>query len=136
MLTADTGGATAVLVDELYVIRTLDLLPSPYMMVIYNMPDLSQVEGFEWDEGNSRKSVEKHDVSQAEAEQVFFNEPLLIVEDVSHSSYEIWLHALGHTDAGRLLHISFTLRGNGKLIRVISARTMQRKERLRYEQEA
>jgi uncharacterized DUF497 family protein len=31
---------------------------------------------------------------------------------------------------------SFTLRGNGKLIRVISARTMYRKERLRYEQEA
>jgi len=87
-------------------------------------------------EGNSRKSVEKHDVSQAEAEQVFFNEPLLVVEDVSHSSYEIRLHALGHTDVGRLLHISFTLRGNGKLIRVISARTMHRKERLRYEQEA
>ena len=32
-------------------------------------------------------------------------------------------HALGHTDAGRLLHISFTLRGNGRLIRVISAWT-------------
>jgi uncharacterized protein len=90
--------------------------------------DLSQIEGFEWDEGNSRKS--------AEAEQVYFNEPLLIVEDVSHSSYEIRLHALGQTDAGRLLHISFTPRGNGKLIRVISARTMHRKERLRYEQEA
>jgi uncharacterized protein len=98
------------------------------------MPDLSQVEGFEWDEGNSRKSVEKHDVGQAEAEQVFFNEPLLIVEDVSHSSDEIRLHALGRTDA--LLHITFTLRGNGQLIRVISARTMHRKERLRYEQEA
>jgi uncharacterized protein len=99
------------------------------MMVIYIMlPDLSQIEGFEWDEGNA--------VSQAEAEQVFFNEPLLIVEDVRHSSYEIRLHALGQTDAGRLLHISFTLRGNGKLIRVISARTMHRKERLRYEQEA
>src|SRR6266481_6515939 len=99
-------------------------------MVIYTMRDLSQIEGFEWDEGNSRKSVEKHDVSQAEAEQVFFNEPLLIVEDVSHSSYEIRLHALGHTDVGRLLHISFTLRGNGKLIRVISARAMRRKERM------
>jgi uncharacterized protein len=107
------------------------------MMVIYIMlPDLSQIEGFEWDEGNSRKSIDKHAVSQAEAEQVFFNEPLLIVEDVRHSSYEIRLHALGQTDAGRLLHISFTLRGNGKLIRVISARTMHRKERLRYEQEA
>ena len=45
------------------------------------------------------------------------------------------LQALGRTDAGRLLHISFTLRGDG-LIRVISARTMHRKERLRYEHEA
>ena len=105
-------------------------------MVIYTMPDLSQIEGFEWDEGNNRKSIDKHAVSQAEAEQVFFNEPLLIVEDVRHSSYEIRLHALGQTDAGRLLHISFTLRGDAKLIRVISARTMHRKERLRYEQEA
>jgi len=92
------------------------------------MLDLSQVEGFEWDQGNNRKSVEKHDLSQAEAEQVFFNEPLLIVEDVSHSSYEIRLHGLGQTDAGRLPHVSFTLRSNGKLIRVISARTMHRKE--------
>ena len=100
------------------------------------MPDLSQIEGFEWDEGNSRKNVEKHDVSQAESEQVYFNEPLLIVEDASHKSYEVRLHALGHTDAGRPLHISFTLRRNGKLIRVISARTMHRKERLRYDQEA
>ncbi len=63
------------------------------------MPDLSQIEGFEWDEGNSRKSIDKHAVSQAEAEQVFFNEPLLIVEDVRHSSYEIRLHALGFTTA-------------------------------------
>ena len=106
------------------------------MMVIYNMLDLAQVEGFDWDEGNSRKSVEKHDVSQAEAEQIFFSDPLLIVEDVSHSAREPRLHALGRTDAGRLLHISFTLRGNGRLIRVISARTMHRKERLRYEHEA
>jgi uncharacterized protein len=100
------------------------------------MLDLSQIEGFEWDEGNSRKSVEKHDVSQGEAEQVFFNDPLLIIEDVRHSSYETRLHALGRTDAGRLLHISFTLRGSGKLIRVISARAMHRKEKTRYEQEA
>ena len=99
------------------------------------MLDLAQIEGFDWDEGNSRKSVEKHDVSQAEAEQIFFNDPLLVVEDVSHSVRELRLQALGRTDAGRLLHISFTLRGDGKLIRVISARTMHRKERLRYEHE-
>jgi uncharacterized DUF497 family protein len=78
----------------------------------------------------------KHDVNQAEAEQVFFNDPLLIVEDDRHSALEVRLHALGRTDAGRLIHISFTLRGGDRLIRVISARTMHRKERLRYEQES
>ena len=107
-----------------------------YMMVIYTMLDLPQVEGFDWDEGNARKSVEKHDVSQGEAEQIFFNDPLLVVEDVRHSVGEPRLHALGRTDAGRLLHISFTLRGEGRLIRVISARTMSAKERKRYEHEA
>jgi uncharacterized DUF497 family protein len=105
-------------------------------MVIYNMLDLSRIEGFDWDEGNRRKSVEKHDVSQAEAEQIFFNDLLLIVEDVSHSIREARLHALGRTDVGRLLHVSFTLRGDGRLIRVISARAMHRKERIRYEQKA
>jgi uncharacterized DUF497 family protein len=100
------------------------------------MFDLLRIEGFDWDEGNSRKSAEKHDVSQAEAEQIFFNDPLLIVEDISHSVHEIRLHALRHTDSGRLLHVSFTLRDEGRLIRVISARAMHRTERLRYEQEA
>ena len=100
------------------------------------MLDLAQIEGFDWDESNSRKSVEKHDVSQAEVEQIFFNDPLLVVEDVSYSVRELRLQTLGRTDAGRLLHISFTLRSDGKLIRVISARTMHRKERLRYEHES
>ena len=100
------------------------------------MLDLARIEGFDWDEGNARKSVEKHDVSQGEAEQIFFNDPLLIVEDVGHSVRELRLHALGRTEAGRLLHVTFTLRGRGRLIRVISARTMHRKERVRYEQES
>ena len=99
------------------------------------MIDLSQIEGFEWDQGNSRKSVAKHGVAQSEAEQVFFNEPLLVVQDVRHSGSEARLHALGRTDAGRMLHIAFTLRDAGRLIRVISARTMSRVERKRYEQE-
>lgn len=100
------------------------------------MLDLSRIEGFDWDHGNARKSVEKHDVGQGEAEQVFFNDPLLVVEDAGHSVHELRLHALGRTDAGKLLHISFTLRGDGRLIRVISARTMSARERVRYEQEA
>lgn len=105
------------------------------MMIIYVMLDLKRIEGFDWDEGNAVKSVEKHQVSRGEAEQIFFNDPLGVSEDVVHSAREPRLHALGRTDAGRLLHVIFTLRNDARLIRVISARPMNRKERTRYEQD-
>ena len=94
------------------------------------------IEGFEWDDGNSRKSADKHGVTQAEAEQVFFNEPLLVTADARHSARESRFHALGRTDAGRLLHVTFTLRHQGTRLRVISARDTHRKERGLYEKEA
>src|SRR5438105_1182456 len=104
-----------------------------YMWYIQQMDAIKDATGFDWDEGNSRKSANKHDVSQTEAEQVFLNEPLFVLEDIRHSLGEPRFHALGHTDRGRLLHITFTLRGRGKFIRVISARTMHRKEREIYD---
>jgi uncharacterized DUF497 family protein len=100
------------------------------------MVDLSHVQGFQWDGGNSRKSADKHNVSQGEAEQIFFNLPILQADDPHHSETEARFRALGQTDERRLLHVTFTLRGQGRLIRVISARDMNRKERQRYEQEA
>ena len=107
-----------------------------YVWHIPHVIDLTHAEGFQWDAGNDRKSADKHDVSQSEAEQVFFNQPLLVVSDDRHSQDEIRLHALGRTDDRRFLHVTFTLRGGGRLIRVISARSMHRKERIRYEQNA
>ena len=92
------------------------------------MIPLSKITGFNWDEGNTRKN-EKHGVSMAEAEQVFFNAPLILLEDAKHSSAEPRFHALGQTDDDRLLHITFTLRDAGEKIRVISARDMHRKEK-------
>lgn len=97
------------------------------------MIDLNQITGFDWGSGNERKN-EKHGVSMAEAEQVFFNTPLLLLEDGAHSQNEPRIHALGKTDEGRALHITFTLRQSGGLIRVILARDMHRKERAVYEQ--
>jgi uncharacterized DUF497 family protein len=97
------------------------------------MIDLAIVTGFDWDDGNARKN-EKHGVSAAEAEQVFFNSPLLLVADARHREGEPRLHALGRTDEARLLHISFTLRYEGRRIGVISARDMHRRERSIYEQ--
>ena len=97
------------------------------------MLDFTQITGFDWDDGNSRKSDEKHGVSQAEAEQLFFNEPLLLLPDTVHSQVELRIHALGKTDSDRRLHVTFILRFNNSKIRVISARDMHRKERAIYE---
>ena len=98
------------------------------------MIDFKKIIGFDWDDANSRKNEDKHGVTMAEAEQLFFNMPLLMLEDSAHSKMELRIHALGKTDEARMLHITFTLREAGALIRVISARDMNRKERKIYEQ--
>lgn len=100
------------------------------------MIDWTRIKGFDWDDGNARKNADKHEVSQSEAEQVFFNDPLLVLADRKHSGGEARFHALGHTDDGRRLHITFTLRGGESLLRVISARDMSRKERDAYGKKA
>jgi uncharacterized DUF497 family protein len=98
------------------------------------MIDFERIAGFDWDDGNARKN-EQHSVTQPEAEQVFFDTHLLVVQDEKHSSAEPRFHALGKTVEGRLLHVTFTLRGENTLLRVISARDMHRKERNIYGQE-
>ncbi|MGL5362030.1 MAG: BrnT family toxin [Bosea sp. (in: a-proteobacteria)] len=99
------------------------------------MIDIRLVIGFEWDDGNARKSEDKHGISQSQAEQVFGNEPLLLFDDVTHSIGEVRYHAYGRTDEGDLLQISFTMRHDDTVIRVISSRRMSRKERERYDEE-
>ena len=91
------------------------------------MKILSQCEGFEWDEGNINKNWLKHKVSPAECEQIFFNKPLVIQDDLKHSEAEKRFYALGRTDSKRNIFIAFTVRK--KRIRVITARDMSRKER-------
>jgi hypothetical protein len=85
---------------------------------------------FVWDDGNATKNSSKHEVSQAECEQAFFNAPLVLAADPAPSGAEDRFFVLGQTDAGRLLLEVFTLRGT--LIRVISARPMSRREREVY----
>ena len=100
------------------------------------MFDFARIEGFDWDDGNSRKSDERHGVTQAEAEQVFTDRRIVVSDDVDHSDTEERYHALGASPNGRRLHVTFTLRRGGTLIRVISARDMNRKERARYDSQA
>lgn len=94
--------------------------------------ELSDCTGLDWDAGNAQKNWELHQVSQAECEEPFFNRPLLIAADETHSQQEARYAALGQTNGARRLAIIFTRRGT--LIRVISARDMSRRERRVYEQ--
>jgi len=91
----------------------------------------SYFEGFDWDAGNSNKNFIKHNVRNSECEQVFFNQPLIILEDTVHSVVEKRWAAFGMTDSGRLLMVIFT--GRKRLVRIISARDMDRGERQYYE---
>jgi uncharacterized DUF497 family protein len=93
---------------------------------------LTGCTGFDWDDGNLEKNWERHRVPFWEAEEVFFNEPLVVSPDREHSTSESRYFALGQADSGRRLFISFTVRKS--LIRVISARDMTRRELQTYEQ--
>ena len=88
--------------------------------------------GFQWDHGNINKNQVKHQVSHIECEQIFLNSPLLLYPDEKHSEHEDRYFALGITDNGRELFVCFTVRSD--LIRIISARDMNRKEGKAYEQ--
>jgi uncharacterized DUF497 family protein len=93
---------------------------------------LLQFTGFEWNKGNVEKNWLRHKVSPVECEQIFFNQPLIILDDPKHSISEKRFAAFGYTDEGRLLAVIFTKRA--RLLRVISARDMNRKEKKFYEE--
>ena len=120
-----------------------------YISVIYLiMADLrallAQATGFEWEAGSvaAGSGTEESDseVTRAECEQLFLNEPLVVADeatddepvadDAARSSQEIRGHALGEADDGRLLFAAFVVRDG--LIRVTGARPMTRTERQVY----
>ena len=72
--------------------------------------NLKQCTGFDWDKGNSQKNWAKHQVTPSECEQIYFNQPLIIKDDIKHAESEVRLFALGQTDDKRKLFIAFTIR--------------------------
>ncbi len=92
---------------------------------------LRNATGFQWDAGNLEKSSRAHGVEFWESEEIFFNQPFVVLRDEKHSTNEERYFGLGKTDLGRHLLAVFTLRGTE--IRVISARDMSRRERTVFE---
>jgi len=92
---------------------------------------LAACTGFDWDEANAGKNWDRHRVTPEEAEDIFFHDPFLLRSDPGHSKLEKRFKALGQTGRGRRLFVAFVIRR--KLIRVISARDMSRRESEEYE---
>jgi uncharacterized DUF497 family protein len=93
--------------------------------------DIDEIIGFDWDDGNILKNELKHNLKWQSIEEIFFNEPLIIIEDTKHSQSECRCVAFGFIDDKSLITVIFTKRDNK--IRVISARPMSQKERRFYE---
>jgi uncharacterized DUF497 family protein len=93
------------------------------------MVDWGPIESFDWDAGDDRRSADKHAVTQAEPSGRSSMPHCRSLEDRTGGLDEPHWHALGHTDDGRRLHLTFTLRGQGTWARVISARGQSRHER-------
>lgn len=99
--------------------------------MLFDCLEIEAIIGFDWDEGNIHKNENKHGLKWIIIEEVFFNEPLLIVEDFKHFLDECRCVALGKNNFDDLTTVICTIRDNH--IRVISARAMSKKERIIYE---
>jgi len=87
---------------------------------------------FEWDPKKAKANLEKHGVSFAEAATVF-GDPFAIFEpEPLHLERGI---LIGTSEAQRLLFVVHVEIIEADLIRIISARKADRKERRRYEDE-
>ena len=105
-------------------------MSSIYTSSVDPLDQLRQCTGFEWDEGNTGKNWDRHQVTDGECEQIFFNQPLAAMLDEAHYNDEDRILVLGKTDSGRKLFVVSTIRRD--LIRVISARDMTKREREVY----
>jgi len=95
--------------------------------------ELKKALGFQWDKGNIGKP-KKHGLSLEETEEAFFDENKVVFSDWKHSAKEQRITLLGKTKKGRLLNITFMLRG--EKVRIITARPINKKEVYLYEKAA
>lgn len=87
---------------------------------------------FEWDERKAAANAKKHGVSFDEAKSVFVDERAKLIDDPDHSEDEERFVLLGLSSALRLLLVCHCYRGEGNVIRMISARKATTKESKSY----
>ena len=87
---------------------------------------------FEWDAHKAAANAKKHGVSFEEAKSVFVDERAKLISDPDHSDDEDRFVLLGLSGALRLLLVCHCYRGDGNVIRIISARKASAKESKSY----
>lgn len=90
------------------------------------------IEDYIWLPDVLVKLFVKHNVTQSEVEEVFFNRPKFRFVESGYRKGEDVYSASGQTDAGRYLIVLFIHKENN-LALILSARDMDQKERRRYE---
>jgi uncharacterized DUF497 family protein len=88
---------------------------------------------FEWDADKAASNGAKHGVTFDEARTVFGDPLAVIFDDEEHSLDELREIIIGHSVLQRLLLVSFTERGD-EVVRIISARKANKRERKDYEE--
>jgi len=83
---------------------------------------------FEWDETKASANAKKHGVTFEEARSAFYDERAKLIGDPDHSENEDRFVLLGLSSALRLLVVCHCYRGEGGVIRIISARKATLKE--------
>ena len=87
---------------------------------------------FEWDNRKATANAKKHGVRFEEAKSVFVDEHAKLIDDPDHSETEDRFVLLGLSSAIRLLLVCHCYRGEGNVIRIISARKATAKESRNY----
>ena len=87
---------------------------------------------FDWDNRKHAANIRKHEVTFDEASTIFSDQFGMTIYDPAHSQAEERFIEMGLSSRGNLLVISYTERG--KSVRIINARTANRAEAKRYEE--
>lgn len=87
---------------------------------------------FEWDPKKAQSNLRKHGVSFEDAQTVFADENAKLIDDPDHSEEEDRFVLLGFSSSLRLLVVCHCYRSAGKLVRIISARKAEGRERNAY----
>ena len=88
----------------------------------------------EWNDQKNRANYRKHKVWFEEAQTLWSNPHCVEFFDPAHSKSEDRFIRIGHSTNNRILLVVFCEKGDGNLIRIISARKATTNEARAYEE--